>query len=137
AAGRPVVTQDTGFGAALPTGEGLLAFATLDDAVAAVEEVERDPERHRAAAAAIAREYFEAESVLGAMLDSLGLARRAVRSLPVDLALTPVARRPLRLPADTARRVAALAPARARIPASVVIVTFGELPCTKLCPESV
>ena len=31
AAGRPVVTQDTGFGAVLPTGEGLFAFQTLED----------------------------------------------------------------------------------------------------------
>ncbi len=35
AAGRPVVTQDTGFGCALPTGEGLFAFETVDDVVAA------------------------------------------------------------------------------------------------------
>src|SRR4029453_8551228 len=30
AAGRPVITQDTGFGAVLPSGEGLLAFNTMD-----------------------------------------------------------------------------------------------------------
>src|SRR5262249_9580750 len=31
AAGRPVITQDTGFGNALPLGEGLFAFSTMDD----------------------------------------------------------------------------------------------------------
>ena len=37
AAGRPVVTQDTAFGAVLPTGEGLFAVSDLDEAVAAIE----------------------------------------------------------------------------------------------------
>ncbi len=39
ASGKPVVAQDTGFGRFLPTGAGLLAFASEDDALAAVEEV--------------------------------------------------------------------------------------------------
>src|SRR5690606_31069346 len=33
AAGRPVVVQDTGFSGAIPTGEGLCAFVTPDEAV--------------------------------------------------------------------------------------------------------
>ena len=73
AAGRPVVTQDTGFGTVLPTGEGLFAFATLDEAVAAVEEVERAYERHSRGARAIAEEYFRAETVLARLLQDLGL----------------------------------------------------------------
>ena len=40
AAGRPVVTQDTGFGTVLPTGEGLFAFNTMD-------EVRRRLRRHQ------------------------------------------------------------------------------------------
>ena len=48
AAGRPVITQDTGFGNVLPTGEGLFAFSTMDDVVAAVDEINGDYERHRA-----------------------------------------------------------------------------------------
>ena len=56
AAGRPVVTQDTGFGAVLPTGEGLCAFPTLDEAAAAIEAVEADYSRRARAAAEIARE---------------------------------------------------------------------------------
>ena len=48
ASGRPVIAQDTGFGRRLPTGAGLFAFTTAEDVVAAVEELERDYERHRA-----------------------------------------------------------------------------------------
>ena len=73
AAGRPVIAQDTGFGEALPTGEGLLAFTTSDEAVAALEEVESDYERHARAAAEIADEYFRAETVLARLLEDLGL----------------------------------------------------------------
>ena len=43
AAGRPVILQDTGFGSALPTGEGLFAFSDLDEAVEAVEAVQERP----------------------------------------------------------------------------------------------
>ena len=48
AAGRPVIVQDTGFGAALPTGEGLFAFAGLDEATEAVGAVQGEPAAHRA-----------------------------------------------------------------------------------------
>jgi hypothetical protein len=71
AAGRPVVTQDTGFGAVLPTGEGLFAFTTADEAVAALESIESDYRRHSRAARAIAEEYFRAETVLERLLDDL------------------------------------------------------------------
>jgi hypothetical protein len=73
AAGKPVVTQDTGFGEVLPTGEGLHAFDTVEDAVAAFESVESDYERHSRAAVEIAREYFAAERVLAKLLSDLGL----------------------------------------------------------------
>jgi glycosyltransferase involved in cell wall biosynthesis len=73
AAGRPVVTQDTAFGAVLPTGAGLFPVTTLDEAVAAVEEIEGDYARHRRAARAIARERFEATRVLGDLLGLLGI----------------------------------------------------------------
>jgi hypothetical protein len=73
AAGRPVITQDTGFGAVLPTGEGLFAFNTLEEAVGAFEAVESDYDRHSRAARAIAEEYFRAETVLAKVLEDLGL----------------------------------------------------------------
>jgi hypothetical protein len=72
AAGRPVVTQDTGFGKVLPTGEGLFAFTTTDDILAAFEAIRADYERHARAARAIAEEYFRAETVLGRVLADLG-----------------------------------------------------------------
>jgi hypothetical protein len=46
ASGRPVVTQDTGFEAVIPTGEGLFAFSSFEEALNAVEEVTADPLRH-------------------------------------------------------------------------------------------
>jgi hypothetical protein len=73
AAGRPVITQDTGFGTVLPTGEGLFAFTTMDDILAAFDAVAADYERHSRAARAIACEYFRAEKVLADLLRDLGL----------------------------------------------------------------
>jgi hypothetical protein len=72
AAGRPVVMQDTGFGSSLPTGCGLFGFSTLDEAVAAVDAIVSDYERHRAAARAIAAEYFDHAVVLPALLKECG-----------------------------------------------------------------
>jgi hypothetical protein len=71
ASGRPVVTQDTGFGEALPVGEGLLSYRTFAEAIAAVRAVAADPERHAAAARAIAEEHFAAERVIEALLAPL------------------------------------------------------------------
>ena len=73
AAGRPVVSQDTGFGNVLPTGEGLFAYETTDEAVAALEAIEANYARHSAAARSIAQEFFRAETVLARLLDDLGL----------------------------------------------------------------
>jgi hypothetical protein len=73
AAGRPVITQDTGFGRSLPTGEGLFAFRGRDDALAAIDSVRSDYPRHSRAARAIAENYFKAETVLARMLDMVGL----------------------------------------------------------------
>lgn len=136
AAGRPVVTQDTGFASVLPTGEGLFAFSTLDDAAAAIESIEADYERHSRAAASIAREYFDAQVVLGSMLDRVGLP-----AFPADTVLVPVSRRPTTLPDETATAVLA-APVPAGRPASepvtsAVVVSFDGLPFTRLCLESV
>ena len=73
AAGRPVITQDTGFSTILPTGEGLFAFNTMDEILAAFEAIECDYERHSRAARDIAEEYFKAETVLARLLNDLGL----------------------------------------------------------------
>jgi hypothetical protein len=72
ASGRPVIAQDTGFGQYLPTGDGLFAFGTVDDAVAAIEAVERDYARQCRSAREVAEEYFRSDLVLGAMLERAG-----------------------------------------------------------------
>jgi len=154
AAGRPVVTQDTGFGAALPTGAGLFAFTELLEAGEALQRIEADYPLQSKAAWDIAREHFRAETVLGDLLDHLGLRpaksnaaawhRPAAPAAPADLVLNPVSRRPLVLPEATAAQVVAR-----RLPApttpgeqpdaavSVVVVTHQNLVCTRLCLESV
>lgn len=73
AAGRPVITQDTGFGTVLPTGEGLFAFNTMEEALAAIDAVNSDYARHSRAAREIAEQYFRAETVLAKLLSELGL----------------------------------------------------------------
>jgi GT2 family glycosyltransferase len=138
AAGRPVITQDTGFGNKLPTGEGLFAFRTLDDIVAAVEAIETDYSHHSRAAGEIAREYFDAEVVLRSMLDRVGMPR--VRP---GLVLAIASRRPTTLqPATVDSVMKAGLPVsttpRAEAPdTSVVVVTRNELVYTRLCLESV
>jgi len=72
AAGRPVVVQDTGFDVVLPTGEGLLAFATADEAVAAIGEITADYPRHSRAAKELAEAFFRAETVLARLLEEAG-----------------------------------------------------------------
>lgn len=76
ASGRPVVMQDTGFSRYLPTGEGLFAVDDLDDAIAAIEAIELEPARHRAAARALAEHHFEASRVLTALLITAGVTAR-------------------------------------------------------------
>lgn len=73
AAGHPVITQDTAFGNVLPTGEGLFAFRSMDDVLAALDAINSDYERHSRAAAAIATEYFQAERVLSSVLQDAGV----------------------------------------------------------------
>jgi hypothetical protein len=70
AAGKPVVVQDTGFSECLPTGQGILAFATVEEALEAMARVNRDYHLHTAAAARLAREYFDATPVLQAFLET-------------------------------------------------------------------
>jgi len=73
AAGHPVVTQDTGFGKFLPTGEGLFAFSSLADILVAFETINSDYEKHKRAARSIAEQYFRAETVLAKLVEDSGL----------------------------------------------------------------
>jgi hypothetical protein len=74
ASGRPALVQDTGFSAALPVGEGLVPFTTLDSAVRGAEAIAADYERHCRAARALAEEYFAAPVVLGRLCEEVGVA---------------------------------------------------------------
>ncbi len=73
ASGKPVLAQDTGFASLLPTGEGLLRFGDLDEAVCGAEQICADLGRHAAAARSIAEEYFDARKVLTVLLEGLGI----------------------------------------------------------------
>ena len=73
ACGRPALVQDTGFSEHLPTGEGLLAFSTLDEAVAGARELLADYPRHRAAARRIAAEHFAGSRAIAPLLAAAGL----------------------------------------------------------------
>ena len=69
AAGRPVIVQDTGFGAVLPVGEGILPFTTIAEAAAAIREIEANYERHAKSARALAEAYFDSAKVLTRLID--------------------------------------------------------------------
>jgi hypothetical protein len=73
AAGRPVITQETGFTRYYGGREGLLAFKSLGDIVEAVKMIKADYAKHSRAARAIAHEVFEAEKVLASLLERAGI----------------------------------------------------------------
>jgi hypothetical protein len=73
AAGRPVITQETGFSNVLPGGAGLFGFSTMEEIVAAVQSINGDLARHSRAARTLARDYFNYDVVLKKMLAEVGL----------------------------------------------------------------
>jgi hypothetical protein len=73
AAGKPVVTQETGFSKSIPTGLGLYAFEKLEDIPPAIEAINSDYPRHSQAAKEIAAEYFDAEKLLRQVMIKAGL----------------------------------------------------------------
>jgi hypothetical protein len=73
AAGRPVLTQETGFSKFMPSGRGLFGFSTMEEILAAIDAIEADYAGHCRAAAEIAREYFAAEKVVGSLMERAGL----------------------------------------------------------------
>lgn len=150
ASGRPVVTQETGFGNVFPTGRGLFGFDSPDEALAAVEEIARDYTGNAQAAREIAREHFSHEVVLGQLLEQLdvraGRSRSAAKPglFPGLMPLEPASRRPTVLPRETVEAAYAAPAARydgpvrtAKASASVVVVTHDNLVFTRLCLQSV
>ena len=68
AAGRPVVMQETGFSEHYGNRGGLFGFNSLGEITEAIRAITADYDRHSRAAREIAREGFEAESVLRSLL---------------------------------------------------------------------
>jgi hypothetical protein len=69
ASGKPVVVQHTGPSAYLPDGEGMFRFTTVEEAAAAFDAINGDYERHCRAARDIAAAYFDAERIVGGILN--------------------------------------------------------------------
>jgi hypothetical protein len=73
ASGRPALVQDTGFSATLPVGDGLVAFRTLEEAIAGAADIANRYAEHCDAARQIAEEHFAAERVLAQFCDQVGI----------------------------------------------------------------
>jgi len=74
AAGKPTLLQETGFSDHLPTGDGLIAYRTLDEAVSGAESIASEYEKHARAARSIAEEYFDSDRVLSDFVEVVGVA---------------------------------------------------------------
>ncbi|BCS31461.1 hypothetical protein TBR22_A06620 [Luteitalea sp. TBR-22] len=82
AAGRPVITQDTGWSHVLPSGEGLLAFDDIAGAADAVDRLLSDPVRHGRRAREIADACFDGRKVIGRLLADVDGTRPTVAGVP-------------------------------------------------------
>jgi hypothetical protein len=68
ASGKPVLIQDTGIRELLPTGEGVLLFSNVDEAVDGVGKICRNYAAHCQAARRVAEEHFDSDKVLSRLL---------------------------------------------------------------------
>jgi hypothetical protein len=73
AAGRPVVVQDTGFQKLLPTGNGLFAVNSVEEAAEAIRSIKKDYTHHAKSAREIALEHFDSTRILSKMLEIVGI----------------------------------------------------------------
>ncbi len=71
AAGRPVITQETGWSKFIPVGKGLFAFSDEKEAIEAIREVNRNANNHSIYAREIAEEFFDSRKVLRRMLEQI------------------------------------------------------------------
>jgi hypothetical protein len=70
-AGRPVVLQDTGWSDYLPTGKGLFAVNSLDEAVDAIDQINSDYQKHAKWANEFAMEYLDSVKTIGGFMETL------------------------------------------------------------------
>lgn len=73
AAGRPVITQETGFSKIIPCQGGLFPYSNLAEIRAATLAIHSDYSRHCRLAFEIAKEFFEAETVVHSLLTRAGI----------------------------------------------------------------
>lgn len=73
AAGRPAITQETGFTQFYGGDGGLFAFTTIEEIVAHVQTINSDYAKHSRIAREIAAEHFEATTVLKSLLERAGV----------------------------------------------------------------
>ena len=69
AAERPALVQGTGWSAHLPTGNGLLRFSNCEEAIEGLDRIAADWTLHSKRASEIAREHFDAHTVLPRFLE--------------------------------------------------------------------
>jgi len=67
--GVPAVVQNTAFADDIPTGRGLLAFDSIEEAADGVRQVLKDPQLHATAAREIALECFDSRRVLSDLVE--------------------------------------------------------------------
>ena len=73
AAGRPVITQETGFSKFISTGAGLHTFVGLGEVKEAIARINADYAAECHAAREVAHEFFDAYMVLGKLLREAGV----------------------------------------------------------------
>ena len=95
ASGRPVIASDTGFGATIPAGEGLLPFSTVDEAAAGIDRIASDWKRHARAARELAEEWFDSDRVLDRLIDEVASAPAPARTAESRRARDPMAADPM------------------------------------------
>jgi hypothetical protein len=70
ASGRPALVQETGWTLHLPSGEGLLAFSNMAEAIDGIARIDGNYHHHARQAVEIARAHFDARVVLPALLEA-------------------------------------------------------------------
>jgi hypothetical protein len=73
AAGRPVITQETGFSKFIETGRGLFPFTSFGEITDALFQIDADYPRHAMGARDTARAFFGAEAVLTKIVETCGI----------------------------------------------------------------
>ena len=71
ASGKPVIIQETGFSKFLPTGNGLFSFTTVEEAIDALQMVNKNYKQHCKEARNMAEEYFDSKKVLSSLMERL------------------------------------------------------------------